>query len=134
MPTERNRRIKALAKEAELSVMNIINNRVRAMQEGESIGEDLLGILLDSNFREIQQHGNKKYGMSFSEVIEECKLFYFAGQETTAALLVWTLVLLSKHTDWQHRARAEVFELFGNNKPDFEGLAHLKVVRTNLFV
>lgn len=120
--------MKAIAKEAHLSILNIINKRTKAMQAGEPTGNDLLGILLESNFKEIQEHGNKKFGMSFEEVVEECKLFYFAGQETTSTLLVWTLILLAKHEDWQDRARAEIMEIFGDKKPDFEGLNRLKVV------
>lgn len=120
--------MKAIAKEVHSSILNIINKRTKAMQAGEPTGNDLLGILLESNFKEIQEHGSKKFGMSFEEVVEECKLFYFAGQETTSTLLVWTLILLAKHEDWQDRARAEITEIFGDKKPDFEGLNRLKIV------
>ncbi|CAH1414653.1 unnamed protein product [Lactuca virosa] len=129
MPTKSNRRMKEIGREVKASITKIIiNKRVTTMKEGESSSDDLLGILLDSNYKEIKQQGDKNFGLSIDEVIEECKLFYFAGQETTANLLVWTMILLGQHTNWQDRARDEVLKVFGERKPDIDGLSHLKVI------
>ncbi|CAH1451134.1 unnamed protein product [Lactuca virosa] len=51
-----------------------------------------------------------------------------SSQETTANMLVWTMILLGQHTDWQTRARDEVLHLFGKRKPDVDGLNHLKII------
>ncbi|KAL4034649.1 hypothetical protein IC575_003311 [Cucumis melo] len=129
LPTKSNNRMKKITKEIKTILMNIIDKRQRTMKEDETMhSDDLLGILLESNSNEIKEHGNVNIGMSINDLIEECKIFYFAGQETTAVLLVWTMVLLGSYTKWQDRARAEVLQVFGNDKPDFDGLNRLKIV------
>jgi len=103
----------------------IIGKREKATKNGETNNDDLLGLLLESNTR--QSNGNASLGLTTEDVIEECKLFYFAGMETTSVLLTWTLIVLSMHPDWQERAR-EVLSHFGRTRPDFDSLSRLKTV------
>lgn len=125
VPTKTNKRMKEIYNQVESTIKEIVSKREKSMKTGERNHDDLLGIMMESNLRELQE---RKLGMSLHDVIEECKLFYFAGQETTRNLLAWSMVLLGKHQEWQKRARDEVMLVFGKNKPDFNGLSHLKVV------
>ena len=124
--------MRQIRNEVNALLKGIIEKREKAMKVGETANDDLLGLLIQSNHREMQEKYEKKnVGMSMEDVIEECKLFYFAGHETTSVLLLWTMVLLSKHSNWQDRAREEVLQVFGNKKPEDDGLSHLKIVSMN---
>nr|QWK52327.1 cytochrome P450 72A13 [Isatis tinctoria] len=128
LPTKSNRRMIAIDREIQAILRKIISKLERAREVGEAPSDDLLGILLESNLGQAQGDG-----MSIEDVMEECKLFYIAGQETTSALLVWTMVMLSQHQEWQSRAREEVKQVFGNKEPDIAGMNQLKVMTMILY-
>nr|CAB3473658.1 unnamed protein product [Digitaria exilis] len=133
LPTSKNRKMRKNNEEIESILKDIIGKRIQAMKQGESTKDDLLGLLLKSNMRETEENGQSSMGMTIEDVVEECKVFYFAGMETTSVLLTWAMVVLSMHPEWQDRAREEVRSLFGKNKPEYEVLNRLKIVTMVLY-
>ncbi|XP_051138312.1 cytokinin hydroxylase [Andrographis paniculata] len=67
--------------------------------------KDLLGLLMAED--------GKKRRLTAKELVDECKTFFFAGHETTALLLTWTLLMLAVHREWQDQLREEVREVGG---------------------
>lgn len=116
LSTKRNRRMNAKDQEVKMRIGEVIDKKAKLIKAGDNHARnDFLGILVDS-------------GLSKSEITNEVKLVCFAGEETTASLLVWTMILLSRHPEWQQRARDEVLETFGDKEPDYDGLSKLKIV------
>ncbi|CAH8293491.1 unnamed protein product [Eruca vesicaria subsp. sativa] len=121
LPTKNNIRMKQIDREVRSRLGEIIKKRQRDMEAGQAPTNDLLGILLESN--------SGDHGMSTKDVVEECRLFHFAGQETTAELIVWTMIMLSHHQKWQDQARQEILQVIGRtNKPTFDALSRLKIM------
>jgi cytochrome P450 len=102
-------------KEINAILRDMIRRKEEAMRiNGDSGNDDLLGLLLQCKE---ESDTNNHNGLTIEDVIEECKLFYFAGQETTATLLTWTLIVLSMHPDWQQKARDEVLHICAKRTP-----------------
>ncbi|MFQ6649784.1 hypothetical protein Gotur_023615 [Gossypium turneri] len=114
-----------LAKMIYDSVMKIVKKREEKVVTGEadSFGNDFLGLLVNA-YHDLDEN-NK---ISIQDLVDECKTFYFAGQETTNSLLAWTILVLAVHTDWQEKARREVIEIIGKGNPNSEGIAKLKTI------
>ncbi|KAJ7948832.1 Cytochrome P450 family protein [Quillaja saponaria] len=105
LPIDLNKRMQETEKDTQASLKGIINKREKAMEAGEAASDDLLAILLESNHMETEEHeNNKNGGMS-----------------------------IDLHPNWQARARNEVLQVFGNQKPDFDGLSHLKIMTIILY-
>jgi cytochrome P450 len=66
-----------------------------ARSPGGPHGDDLLGLLLDSDLTD-------------GEIRDELVTMVIAGHETVAAALAWTLMLLAEHQPAQDRVRAEL--------------------------
>ncbi|PWA33840.1 cytochrome P450 [Artemisia annua] len=129
LPTKKNKRMKEIDTELKSILSKVMEKKERVMLSRESGNhEDLLSLLLKST---MTTNGNP--GMSVDEAIEDCKSLYFAGQESSSNLLVWTMILLSQHQTWQTKAREDVHQVFGQNKPNYEGLSRLKVVTMILY-
>ena len=100
---------------------------------GGGYGDDLLGLMLEAWSPERQTGSDGK--LTTQEVIDECKTFFGAGQETTSTLLVWAMFLLSTHPQWQEKVREEVLREFsgdaggGGGVPNTDVLARLKLVQ-----
>lgn len=108
------------------SILSLVKQRedmVRTKQSN-TFGSDFLGALMKVN-----HELDPKVRISLEDIIDECKVFFVAGHETSSSLLSWTAFLLSIHQEWQENAREEVVRFFGKmEKPTAEGLSKLKIV------
>jgi PHYB activation tagged suppressor 1 len=113
LPTRRNLHVRRLNKQLRSKIMSIMQARLAAKGANSGAGgnaagcgDDLLGLLLEAWTP--QGRGSGGETLTADEVIDECKTFFAAGQETTATLLVWAMFLLAVHPQWQDRVREEV--------------------------
>jgi PHYB activation tagged suppressor 1 len=109
------------------SITRIIRKREKGLKEEGNFGTDLLGLLVAA-----YKDPDEKNRIALDDVVDECKTFYIAAQETTTSLLSWAVLLLAIETDWQDKLRKEVLGLFGEQNPKVEGLARMK--QTTMFL
>ncbi|XP_062101692.1 cytochrome P450 CYP72A616-like [Humulus lupulus] len=131
IPTKKNRRRYKVDKEIKAILRGLIRKKQEAMEDEKEVAQlDLLGLLLQKCQLKDQavDHDHQDDVLTVDDVIEECKLLYIAGQETTAILLTWTMIVLSMHPNWQQKAREEVLHLCGKQTPDFDAINHFKIV------
>ncbi|EEF46132.1 cytochrome P450 72A397 isoform X2 [Ricinus communis] len=121
IPTKKNKRRYDIDDEIKATLRDMIRRKEQAMQIDSPSNVDLLSLLIRCK-REAASD------MTNEDIIEECKLLYFAGQETTANWLTWTLIVLSRNPNWQVKAREEVLQICGKKIPEIEDLNRLKSV------
>lgn len=119
--------------EVERLLIEIIQSRKDCVEIGRSssYGNDLLGMLLN----EMQKKRSKEstgFSLNLQLIMDECKTFFFAGHETTALLLTWTVMLLACNTSWQEKVRAEVNQVCNGVPPSADHLSKLTLVSNKL--
>lgn len=126
-PSKYNREIKSLKTEVERLLMEIIQSRKDCVEIGRSssYGNDLLGMLLNEMQKKKSGDG---FSLNLQLIMDECKTFFFAGHETTALLLTWTVMLLATNPSWQDKVRAQVKEVCGGAAPSPDQLSKLTLV------
>ncbi|GER56191.1 cytochrome P450 [Striga asiatica] len=127
LPTALHRKARAMEGEVRDSFRTMVNERVKKRRAGIEDGRDLFDLFLDELYDE-KSAKEVDVESIVDDAIGNCKLFYFAGYETTSNLLVWTMVNLAIHQDWQTRGREEVYRvLAGRKKLHPDDLSQLKI-------
>ena len=77
---------------------------------------------------------DRESGRPFSreELIDQLGVFFLAGHETTASVLIWAFFILATQARMVARMRAEIDQVAGDGPVEFEHLRQLAYVR-NLF-
>lgn len=110
-----------LEKRLRSKLVSIIQARLDS-KERCGYGNDLLGLMLEAC------HKPEGQILSRDDIVDECKTFFFAGQDTTAQFVTWTMFLLSTNQNWQEKLREEVQRECGMQTPDADMLSKLKLV------
>lgn len=106
----------------------VITDRQQAVKRGEaeSYGNDLLGMMLAAACDGTDETAPE---FNLASVFNNTKLFFFAGQDTVASALTFTLLQLARYPEWQDKARQEVLEVLGElDAFDSDAISRLKVV------
>ncbi|CAM3626647.1 cytochrome P450 [Flavobacterium chungbukense] len=90
-----------LAEENNLIIREIIEQRIEAKDEIN----DLLNMLLETRYEDTGE------GMSVEQLIDEIKILFIAGHETTANALTFTLHLLGNHPNVQQKVFDEIVQI-----------------------
>uniref|UniRef100_A0A0D9V0N8 Cytochrome P450 n=1 Tax=Leersia perrieri TaxID=77586 RepID=A0A0D9V0N8_9ORYZ len=120
-----NSRVSQLVMKSRSTLMQIIEGRLANIGTETGYGNDLLGLMLEA--RAVEKKGNGLI-LSTQEIIDECKTFFFAGQDTTSNHLIWTMFLLSSNAQWQEKLREEVLTVCGDVTPTPDMVCKLKLV------
>lgn len=97
----------------------VIKNSIRKRIEGKQTADDLLQMLLDARY---EDNGEP---MSEQQLLDESKIIFVAGHETSANALSWTWYLLAGHPEVTAKIRSELAYILGDRRPGFSDLPKL---------
>ncbi|KAI4353437.1 hypothetical protein L6164_002387 [Bauhinia variegata] len=126
LPIPSNLKTWKLERKIRKPLKQIIESRLHSKSTKDetdwSYGDDLFGVMIEA----AKSNAGPKWNMK--EILDECKTFFFTGNETTSNLLNWTVFLLSVHSEWQEKLREEVLQNCGMEIPNADMLSKLKLL------
>lgn len=99
---------------------NAIRSLVHQRQASGETRDDLLQMLLDSRYEDTGE------AMSEQQLLDELKIIFVAGHETSANGLAWAWYLLSQHPEVVEKIRTELHENLGERRIEFTDLPKLE--------
>ncbi|MHC0443759.1 cytochrome P450 [Flavobacterium sp. 3-218] len=111
-----------LAEENNEIIRGIIEERTASKTEVN----DLLNMLLETRYEDTGE------GMSIEQLIDEIKILFIAGHETTANALTFTLHLLGNHSDVQQKVLDEILKVESESKDIVEQLQKMTYINAVL--
>ncbi|KAL3718905.1 hypothetical protein ACJRO7_003934 [Eucalyptus globulus] len=121
LPTKSNREIWKLEREIRSIILKVAKERKETAPEN-----DLLQMILEG----AEKSGKLGRGDLMDRfIVDNCKIFYLAGYQTTAVAASWTLMLLASNPEWQAKVRDEVVQVLrGGQFPDADALRKMKTL------
>lgn len=113
---KRHETIAALLKK---NVFQIIGQRKQSTDRYD----DLLDMLREARYEDTGE------GMNDQQLLDECLILLMAGHDTSANALAWTWYILCQHPKVMEKIRAEIKAVYGDQKPNIEGLAKLDYLK-----
>ncbi len=109
------RKHEQISRDADQIILDVIRERKASGNDGG----DLLQMLLDSRYEDTGEP------MTDQQLLDESKILFVAGHETTANALAWTWYLLSQHPEAISAIRQELDQVVGVGNPTFSDLSKL---------
>ncbi len=122
IPTPNNRRFSRAVETLDRQVYSVIRTARGATPDSDRV-PTLLSMLLGARDADTGKQ------LTDQELRNEVITLFLAGHETTALLMTWGFVLLSKHPEVVAKMREEVDRVVGDRVPTAEDVAQLHYVR-----
>lgn len=108
-----------LAAETDSLILDFITQR----RTDEENYDDLLQMLLEARYEDTGE------AMLEQQLLDELKILFVAGHDTTGNALSWIWNLLAKYPEWERKIVEEVQKVMGHNRPGYEDIPNLVVTR-----
>lgn len=97
----------------------IIKRTIKKRMEGQESADDLLQMLLDARYEDTGE------GMTEQQLLDESKIIFVAGHETSANALAWMWYLLAQHPQVVAKLKQEIDQVLEERRPTFTDLPQL---------